>query len=288
VQSLFSAKKQNQSQMRFLQLPNNDGKSCYANSIVQALLQMKYLTDRLVLEDDHISQEIAEFQSLLTTTQRSFQGTHMLRSLVGEEFEKNEQQDVHDFFLKLINQLPESARRLFMFDRTYTPRCRKCHKLNLPTTHTGFCYETYPDDNDTFSNLFPESDFVLDKHCTTCKMNTTQQRYIKVTLGEEQKYLVVLLNLFKYNKLLKKQSRMSERIIGGFNSANIVRLFGKTFTTIAAIRHQGETTKKGHYTCCIRSDDGWFEISDSLTTEFISKRFVQKLNNVYMLFLERV
>jgi ubiquitin C-terminal hydrolase len=289
VFSFFTAKKQNQRQMSFLRLPNSDGKSCYANSIVQALLQMKALTDLLDSEQDFLSVEISQLRSQLTTkSQQSKYGTKMLRQLVGEEFRKDEQQDVHEFFIKLFMRLPDSARRLFEFERHYTSRCRKCLKLTSRTSQTVHCYETYPNANDKFSNLFPKSDFVFGVECPQCGKISTQDKSMKIQLGAEQKYLVVLLNLFTFNKKDKKPQRISDRIIDGFNSANNVRLFGKTFSTIAAIRHQGETTKEGHYTCCIRSNNGWFEISDSIVTDFISQRFVQKLSNVYMLFLEIV
>jgi ubiquitin C-terminal hydrolase len=64
-------------------------------------------------------------------------------------------------------------------------------------------------------------------------------------------------------------------------------LLGAHFKTVAAVVHYGETPQHGHYTCWIKPHENWLMISDTQINKNM-KRFVNNLQDVILLFLERL
>ena len=139
-----------------------------------------------------------------------------------------------------------------------------------------------------FKDLFPVEE-MCNVRCPNCEDYRIRLR-TKTYNFENCKYLVFVLPMCYYKN--EKCVRYNPRKIFNFN-CNDVNIPGTKFRTIAGIIHNGESVNSGHYTVCLRYGNEWIIMGDLNSCEFnvsknTRKRFIYLLENIYMLFLEKL
>lgn len=263
----------------------NSGVSCYANSVIQCLFSLPLFCNIVENTDEGQDEIVNKLKKFLIPPNLS---NHMtsddIRHSVGENFKSNIQQDCVEFFNQiLMNTHIEEIRSLFGITETVSCRCNKCNTLITKKDLKYMWFGRSYNGDIVFKDLFPS--WRIDKiRCNQC-MNISDRRVeISGEFPPHTQYMVVVLPLHEYNN--RKQSMYTQRKIKGFN-ANECSIFSYKFRTLAAVEHIGPTAYSGHYTSWIKKKSDWIHIDD-VKMSGLRKRFVSNVENIYMLFLEKV
>ncbi len=275
----------------FLRLANDDGESCYANSLFQVLARLTRLKAAVSQEPNptDICQELSHlFTAHEQPPPQSLDFSH-LRQMIGIQFAAG-QQDVDEFWKALVQKLPQSAQCLFQFTEQTQLQCQTCSFLKALQQQVSEQLVTCPAaDTSTFKSLFT-SDPVQVECEGICQRNTYHLKTSNVQSGLQHKYFVMMLNLFQQGPPVPGSQvpsfhRKQDRKITGF-TANNVRIGGSTFRAVGAIAHQGQSPDSGHYSAWVRHQNKWLLINDDKLMK-TQARFLSNLKDVYLLVLEK-
>ncbi len=200
------------------------------------------------------------------------------------------QQDVDEFWKELVKKLPQSAQCLFQFTEQTQLQCQTCMFWKAPQGHISEELVTCPTANtSTFNRLFT-SDPVQVQCEGHCQGNTYHMKTSNIHLGQQHKFLVMLLNLFQQGppvagSQIPSFQRLNERKITGF-TANNIWIGGFQYEAVGAIAHTSMTPRSGHYSCWVCHQDKWIMISDKELKK-TQTRFVSNLKDIYLLVLEK-
>lgn len=275
----------------------NNGVSCYANSLVQCLIRLplfmerinEFITSGFYAQNDHCSiscTELSQFNEANSQRSQNHMEAYILREAVSNEYAQPTQQDAFMFYTSLMECLqPANVHMLFSYTMLRNYTCPDCqHSENQAPDTMNFLQLHPKDEKQTFQSLL-KYETLVNGTCTNpqCNRFTELRKRENITYGHDQKYLVVQLGLFRNGT-----DRMLNRQIVGYNASNIT-IFGTRFKTIGAILHTGPTPHRGHYRCCVRSTNGWMIIDDLNYGKIASQAtFIRCLENVYILMLERI
>ncbi len=276
---------------------NEDRTSCYANSTILALgmltrmgqvMQQEvgaldgnqlHLSQQLQLvcwDKEHLSQP-----SCTTVAVRE----ELSQIATNVDYTQPGQQDAHQFLDHLLNELPEAVQVLFRFQSQVHLSCMACGAEKEIAPEPMTVLMLHPEQEQSFDALLhkeQEESLDLNVNCDRCGTQRTHRRRTQYSLGDGQHYLLVYMSTFGAD-----QRRIGGRQIRKFNS-NRSSIFGGRFRTVAAIEHRGETSESGHYTCWVRSGNGWTNVDDLKTIRRENKRFVNNLKDICLLVMEKV
>ncbi len=283
--------------IHFLRLKNVNS-CCYANSLFQVLARLTHLKAAVneVVSGPNPSAICEQLSHLFTAHEHPpihEMDFSDLREMIGMQFAAG-QQDVDEFWKELVEKLPQSAQCLFQFTEQTQLQCQTCMFRKAPQGHISEELVTCPTaDTSTFNSLFT-SDPVHVQCEGHCQGNTYHLKTSNIQSGQQHKYLVILLNLFRQGppvpgpvpgSQVPSFQRLHERKITGF-TANNIRIGGFQYKAVGAIAHTGETPTSGHYSSWVRHQDKWILISDKELKK-TQTRFVANLKNIYLLVLEK-
>lgn len=282
----------------FTQILNSNATSCYANCIVQALLQLdETFWDRLELfgAADLVCKElIALRNTALNTTTRSILNTDNLRILCGPPFDiLGEQNDASCFLVKLFEHFPADVESRFKHEKATGRLCSSCDTwASVGFDETDFVWQSAPRGSMDLLTVIETPTRVENIFCVECGRRTVQTAHSFPNFASDGvgvQYFWVQFSPFEYVDGIPK--RFGYHVTG--MRASGVRLGkhklfggspGRQLKPLCFIEHSGETLNAGHYTAWVRQDSGWIHISDTSVTK-TAKTVPPGLSNVVLLLL---
>jgi len=261
---------------------NVDGVSCYANCIVQILLNVPEFIEEINCQDKP-GPVSSQLQQLLIDirNQQSPLCTLLLRCTVGEQYSQVEQRDAYEFLQHLLNKLATENSQIpdqIMGVEANEERCVNCDNTSV-TGHTPFMimnlhFTTSETTPVSFKKML-EQWLPFDRKCHLC--GSPMERRTVITASS--KFLFLAFCIFH------DQNQKVIRPVTDFNENNIT-VGPNKFRTIAAVCHSGSTTNSGHYWCLLKKHNSWLYASDE--TLKIQKQFTKNLKDVYVILLEKI
>jgi ubiquitin C-terminal hydrolase len=297
----------------------NNGNICYFNSLLQCILNCKYIMHYLInnqvpknelqlyfknkfirfcelYNNDNINSE-KEF--IKETSIFSFEILQLLLKKY-KHINIHEQQSSSEFFLYLIEEL--DIIHFFKMRHQINVHCGNCKNI---TSKIDECYhfEMFCEDNSKYfsdntldiDNFMYSVNVINDYKCDKCK-KTSKSLYEKQALNIS-KYFVIILNKY-FNKVLIEYPNTFELTVK--NSENYINIqnnykYNNTFENyipqncvwenISQIEHSGNLSS-GHYTSICKRLKNVFLFND-MKVELTEYKKIHPSKNTYMVFYEK-
>ena len=239
---------------------NNDGVSCYANSILQCLLQHNSVRNACV------GSRYTELHDLVNSyvdhTKMGYLSSRSIRRLLGAPFSVNSQQDAAEFLEALAIFCTPIRNCLDYTIRTYL-RCSNCIytssrdesniilPLVIPPGSTSVRL------NELLSNL-GSWETMVGSHCSTCNADGAvyQTRQELFTASE---LLVVQLKVYVFRD---DGSPQKLRISVRDATSSSIDVRGHRYKVQNIVSHHGPSMLSGHYTSYHKQNRGWMLVND--------------------------
>ncbi len=109
------------------------------------------------------------------------------------------QQDIHEFLIQLLEQLPEAVQDIFHFESHVHHCCVVCHTQKQVAPEPMSVLMLHPEQDQGFDALLckdQEEKVVLGVNCDTCTMQMPHNDRMEYILGDQHNYLLVHLSMF--------------------------------------------------------------------------------------------
>lgn len=283
----------------FINIPNSQNENtCYANSLLQIILNQSYLTD--ICLQTFLSQDLPSHENALLQLIRSYQysanhyllSSYQFKSSIDARLGTPQQQDVQEFFTEVCNKFENIFTPCFNFTIQTERKCLNSNcKLNyyskLPQTAstTPIVIENKPYNfEDILTNYSKWNSTVIE--CNNYKSNVQEKNTLDLSTN---KYLVLQFSLFNFNRLTQtfwKNTNFSVNNIAN----NTLNYNGNIYRAIGGIFHEGISLDHGHYKAIVLRNNNWYFVEDARIQKenWTTSNITNLMNsNLYLLFLEK-
>ena len=264
----------------------NKSNVCFFNSLIQvmhSLTDFREFVNNYVInindseENTALVNMIALFNEIEKSmkTDRHCIGTHdCVLSLNLRAYTENLQYDAEECLTQIINlfypqiddHVPDNC--LFRLDGGESVLCFNCNKSSSTTFRSAVCSVSIPAVNlqTSVSSLVENqtSDAygqIMDEKykCDSCPTRTqaSQNR----TLWNVEKYLIIQVKIFNYDKKKKVSMKTTPNLIIEEEFQNI--LLGK-FDLKGVVYHIGDSMARGHYVSSVKINNVWYTLNDEI------------------------
>ncbi|XP_065893048.1 uncharacterized protein [Dysidea avara] len=258
---------------------NPDGVSCYANSVLQSLLQHSALRSAFIASRYTVLRDLSN--SYNYPSRDEVLSCRQVRRMIGAPFSEQRQQDASEFLVNLSMYCRTIENCLKLFIRTRI-RCTNCPYSSCSDVGNVLLLLTIPEGpsmNVTLSSMFArmESWEVLEgSHCTTCSVEgAVYESSQKLVTASE--LIVVQLKLYSYRGGVAHKVNASVDDVARFT----LTVEGRQYRVKNIISHHGPSATSGHYTSCHKQERGWVMANDTNLTRLDSPMTDK---DVYILF----
>jgi len=291
----------------------NNGNICYFNSLLQCIINCKYIMHYLINEQQpknelqsFFKNEFIKFTKLYNkeeyesfTKETSVFSIKILNLLLKKHkhININEQQSSSEFFLYLIEEL--EIEHFFKMRHQINIHCGNCKNVSTKIDES-FHFEMFYDNND--SHLSEENGIDIDKFmysvniindykCEKCK-KVSKSFYEKQALNIS-KYFIIILNkyfnkvLIEYPNTFEITVKDNQKSIKPSNYVTIDNYIPKNcvWENTSQIEHCGNLNY-GHYTAICKRLNSVFEFDD-MKVELTQFKKLYPSKNTYMIFYEK-
>ncbi|XP_065894145.1 uncharacterized protein [Dysidea avara] len=261
---------------------NTDGVSCYANSVLQSLLQHGALRSAFIASRYRALQDLSNSYNYPSRTE--VLSSRQVRRMLGAPFSVRSQQDASEFLINICMYCRTIENCLNLVTRT-SRRCTSCPYTSSSNQNDVSLLLTIPEGsstNVTLSSMFAmmQSWVVLEgSHCTTCNdegavLESRQQ------LIQASDLIVVQLKLYIYRGGVVHKMKVSVDDVTHFT----LMVEGTRYRVKNVICHHGPSATSGHYTSYHKQERGWILANDSQLTRVDSPNTEK---DVYILFFAK-
>ena len=261
---------------------NSDGVSCYANSILQCLLQHRAIRNACVSSRYPALRNLAN--NYVDPTKSDLLSSRPVRKLLRAPFCVNRQQDASEFLGALAMFCAPLSNCLQYTIRTYL-RCTNCTYTNSrEDVNTILPLEIPPDStsvrlHELFTNL-SNWDTMLGSHCNTCHADgavyQTRQELIRAS-----ELIVVQLKVYVFGADgMPRKLHISVDDV----TSSIISVQAHHYKVHNTVSHHGPSALSGHYTSYHKQNRGWMLVNDSHLTRTLEP---DTNSDVYILFYAR-
>ncbi|KYN13100.1 ATP-dependent DNA helicase PIF1 [Trachymyrmex cornetzi] len=262
---------------------NIDKVSCYANAVLQCLLNLYIFRKELLNYDklDVLNVFTHRYEHGMNTL-----NTYEIRQSLGEYFSVANKRDALEFLTALCSKY-DYIKSMVEHQAISTYQCNSCGYTNVTTNTNIFLSisinnlkkKSYNLDDllkNTFSSHWCQT---FDKLCECCRRNDILFKSELVLRTKE----ILIINLISFSsdgdKLVKIPHKFSLRAVP---TAKII-MAGQTYKVMSAIFHYGFCIDEGHYTS-MREGTSWIEIDHA---QVIKKQWPRDTKDVSILFLQK-
>lgn len=282
----------------------NNGNICYFNSLLQCIINCKYIMYYLINEQQSknelqifFKKKFIRFIELYNTEQKdifnketSIFSYELLKILLNKykHININEQQSSSEFFLYIIEEL--GIEHFFKIRHEINIHCGSCKNINTKIDEC-FHFEMFCDNNS--NNRIDIDDFMYsvnvlhDYKCDNCK-NVSKSIYEKKALNIS-KYFVIILNKYfnktsinypnKFEITVKNTQNLKTQQLENYIPVNCI------WENICQIEHSGHLNS-GHYTSICKRLNYVFEFDD-LKVDMKDYKKIHPSKNTYIVFYEK-
>ena len=286
----------------------NNGNICYFNSLLQCIINCKYVMHYLINEQipknefqSFFKNKFIRFCQLYNSeeNEKKFMKetaifSYELLELLLKKHKNiniNEQQSSSEFFLYLIEEL--GIEHFFKIRHKINIHCGNCKNISSKIDESYhfemFCESNDDDDNEIdIDNFMYSVNIINDYKCDKCN-KISKSMYEKQALNIS-KYYVILLNKY-YNKILMKYPNSFEITVKNGESKNTSNTIDNyiplncVWENISQIEHSGHLNS-GHYTAICKRLEHVFEFDD-IKVELMEHKKIYPTKNTYMVFYEK-
>lgn len=236
----------------------NLGATCYANSVIQQLVNIpNFMIDLFKIENPNdFIQKFKKMAIRLQYSNKEYLNPKKLLQMYDQSINLNEQRDAVEFLQFFLERL---GLETFNFDMI--TKIESIDKANefCKTDH----YSVLPLDIEGFSKLNDSFQYLMRKNALPdgFKFNDTEGviEANQVTRFHNMKSQFILqLKRFKYNYNSQKREKINSRV----NFTETINFYGKKYILNGFIMHQG-SSQSGHYYSYIKNGNIWVCYNDS-------------------------
>ncbi len=268
----------------------NMGNTCFINSVLQILFNVKPLTD-FIIENEFEHPIIQQYKKVLiywknNQSDKIVKPYNLYNAIYDfTDFKKGQQQDVHEFLYKFVDIIHENIKsknnKITYKDQNWNKFCKNNYSIIIPifygqlkNTINCICgndivrkeqvYGITLDVNennisldDCLNNYF-NNNIIHDYQCEKCKIikNVYQKKRMEVLPD----YMIIQLNRFSYGHKNHNILRFSNQInIDKYVDLKLAS--GNTYDLDGIICHYG-TLHGGHYNVVLNHNDTWYYVDD--------------------------
>ncbi|KAJ3432089.1 ubiquitin carboxyl-terminal hydrolase [Anaeramoeba flamelloides] len=251
----------------------NLGSTCYINSIIQMLINIKDFT-KILNQNLKPGNLLNLFQKLQSKGSKIINPLTFIThyKIFGETIELNVQKDSHEFLLSLFNHMELNLKKRII-------KCpNEIHKnstkleanniLSLPINNSDSIYQS-------FENFYTQNDLDEENkyYCHYCKKYVKSKQIRKI--HQVSDYLIIQLKRFTFNKntnLVNKNMKPIQItkgfIINKFCTSKIKNNFKYTYKIIGGVVHRGTNINSGHYYSIMKTESKeWLKLDDKNVTK---------------------
>jgi len=242
-----------------MKLKNIDNVSCYSNSILQCLLNLrKILLENPISEDDNLLKILKYYIEIENITNKPLE-SRKLREYVGGDYLLQNQQDVCEFLGDLLQNSAILLNK-FSYEFITLNKCSECNEerkisefencINIDLTK----YKNEKSNNVHMNDLLNDylSTERINAYCDKCKKETSTTRISQIT--NTNNILAIRCNSFIID--LKKQSTKKKLFSLNPNIyEHSITLNNVEYKLNSSILHFGESAYSGHYAALIKNNN---------------------------------
>ena len=288
----------------------NNGNICYFNSLLQCIINCKYIMHYLINEQQPKNElqslfknEFIKFTKLYNKEdyenfikETSVFSIKILNLLLKKHkhINMNEQQSSSEFFLYLIEEL--GIEHFFKMIHQINIHCGNCKNISSKIDES-FHFEMFHENNVDIDTFMYSVNVLNDYKCEKCK-KVSKSLYEKQALNIS-KYFVVILNKY-FDKVLINYPNTFEITVKNIQNtieSKYTEPISKYITidnyipkncvweNISQIEHSGNLNS-GHYTAICKRLNSVFDFDD-MKVELSEHKKLYPTNNTYMIFYEK-
>ena len=288
----------------------NNGNICYFNSLLQCIINCKYIMHYLINEQQPKNElqslfknEFIKFTKLYNKEdyenfikETSVFSIKILNLLLKKHkhINMNEQQSSSEFFLYLIEEL--GIEHFFKMIHQINIHCGNCKNISSKIDQS-FHFEMFHENNVDIDTFMYSVNVLNDYKCEKCK-KVSKSLYEKQALNIS-KYFVVILNKY-FDKVLINYPNTFEITVKNIQNtieSKYTEPISKYITidnyipkncvweNISQIEHSGNLNS-GHYTAICKRLNSVFDFDD-MKVELSEHKKLYPTNNTYMIFYEK-
>ncbi|XP_030287785.1 uncharacterized protein LOC115590542 [Sparus aurata] len=249
---------------------DNQGATCYLNSVLQVLFMTTEIHDRL---DPQTYQEL---RKIFTDVERKTCGTeNITKSLKIQNV--YEEHDAAECLQKILQHISPEASEVFRGQLKNTKKCPEDHIINKkrPFWILQLSLKDMPDTNysveSSFKRAFQTKTYSSDNmvYCNDCKQKTEATSRCEMVKAPQILILLPKRFDFDYNTRSHFKSDCSVEV------PCELQLENKTYKLYGMVNHMGNLTG-GHYTATVLSEDNtWYECDDSHVSKIKQQLFAE-------------
>ena len=261
---------------------NSDGVSCYANSILQCLLQHRSVRNACVGSRYTVLRDLAN--NYVDPTKVNYLSSRSVRELLRAPFSVNRQQDAAEF-LQALAMFCTPVRNCLQHTITTYLKCSNCTYTSSRHEDNTILPLVIPTDATTvrLDELFAKlSDWetMLGSHCSTCNADGAVYQTRQELVGASE-LIVVQLKLYVIGvDGIPHKLRVSVDDV----TSSTISVQGQYYKVHNIVSHHGPSALSGHYTSYHKQNRGWTLVNDHHLTRTLEP---ETNDDVYILFFAK-
>ena len=285
----------------------NNGNICYFNSLLQCIINCKYIMHYLINEQVPKNELQTFFKNKFILFCKLYNNesennekifiketsifSYEVLKLILKKYNNiniNEQQSSSEFFLYLIEEL--GIEHFFKIKHEINIHCGNCKNISSKideSYHFEMFYDNttnYLNDNSIdIYNFMYSVNVINDYKCDKCK-KINKSLYEKKALNIS-KYFVIILNKYFNKVLIEYPNNFELTVKNTYNTFENYVPKNCVWESISQIEHSGHLNS-GHYTSVCKRLDHVFEFDD-MNVEMTEHKKLYPSKNTYMVFYEK-
>ena len=272
-------------------LPNKDGVSCYANSIIQSLFNIQSIRRHIISSENNFLKVLYTIYALINNSHTNrlqilSKATFCFRKFIGSTFEAERQQCVADFLLHIFYQI-KFLSKIFEFKYLSTLTCTKCGDVTEQPSVTDHIIQLAIPASASLANVslqeiinynFKENE--VEARCVCGNVNKMKKDYVDI----HSSVIILHLKLFEVvNEIIFKKTNLNLTDITQY-----VEISKYKFSVKGVISHLGNTFHRGHYINSMydKTQDLWTTFNDDSIPQY-SRSFL-RVGDPYLIYLEKL
>ncbi|XP_067209109.1 uncharacterized protein [Linepithema humile] len=259
---------------------NTDEVSCYANAVLQCLLNFNVIRKQIF---DHDKSNVLGILMHQYENKLPNLNTYVIRQCLGEFFSNSVKRDACDFFIALCTKY-DYIKSLVEHQVTSVKRCKNCN--NITTIVNNNILLSIPvnkwkkkslDLNELFNAMFSHYQ-LQNESCDNCTGNNILCKSEFTSVRD-----IIVIHLVSIQNGIQSTDKFTLRAV----PTTKINIVGQFYKVMSAIFHHGSCIEKGHYTSICREaiSNTWIEADDA---QIKKRQWPRGAKGISIIFLQKI